>query len=52
MWVVEMSHSWFNRFRKILVRYEKLKDTYMALLQMAAAFIPFRKVGVIYWICS
>ena len=23
-WVVEVSHSWFNRFRKILVRYEKL----------------------------
>jgi transposase len=47
-WVVEVSHSWFNRFRKILVRYEKLKDTYMALLHMAAAVIAFRKVGVIY----
>jgi transposase len=47
-WVVEVSHSWFNRFRKILVRYEKLSDTYMALLHMAAAIITFRKVGVIY----
>lgn len=47
-WVVEVSHSWFNRFRKILVRYEKRADTYMALLQMAAAIIAFRKVGVIY----
>ena len=36
-WVVEVSHSWFNRFRKILVRYEKRADTYMALLQMVAA---------------
>jgi len=47
-WVVEVSHSWFNRFRKLLVRYEKLADTYMALLQMAAAIIAFRKAGVIY----
>lgn len=47
-WVVEVSHSWFNRFRKILVRYEKLTDTYMALLHMAAAIIAYRKVGIIY----
>jgi transposase len=47
-WVVEVSHSWFNRFRKILVRYEKLSDTYLALLHMAAAIIAYRKVGVIY----
>jgi transposase len=47
-WVVEVSHSWFNRFRKILVRYEKLSDTYMALLHMAAAIIAYRKVGIIY----
>jgi len=46
-WVVEVSHSWFNRFRKILIRYEKLTDTYMALLHMAAAIIAFRKAGVI-----
>ena len=47
-WVVEVSHSWFNRFRKLLVRYEKFTETYMALLHMAAAIIAFRKVGVIY----
>ena len=47
-WVVEVSHSWFNRFRKILVRYEKLTDSYLALLHMAAAIIAFRKAGVIY----
>jgi IS5 family transposase len=23
-WVVEVAHSWFNRFRKLLVRYENL----------------------------
>ena len=47
-WVVEVSHSWFNRFRKLLVRYEKLNDTYLALLHMAAAIIAFRKTGIIY----
>jgi len=41
-WVVEVSHSWFNRFRKILVRYEKLTESYLALLHMAAAIIAFR----------
>ena len=47
-WVVEVTHSWFNRFRKLLVRYEKLTETYDALLHMAAAIIAFRKAGVIY----
>ena len=47
-WVVEVTHSWFNRFRKILVRYEKHDYTYEALLQLAAAIITFRKTGVIY----
>ncbi|NTU50257.1 MAG: IS5/IS1182 family transposase, partial [Desulfobulbaceae bacterium] len=37
-----------NRFRKILVRFEKLTDRYEALLHMAAAIIAFRKVGFIY----
>ena len=47
-WVVEVTHAWFNMFRKILVRYEKLTDTYLALLHMAAAIIAFRKTGIIY----
>jgi IS5 family transposase len=42
--VVEVSHSWFNRFRKLLVRYEKLERSFMALNQLAAAIIAFRKV--------
>lgn len=43
-WVVEVSHGWFNRFRKLLVRYEKLHRSYMALTHLAAAIIAFRKV--------
>ena len=46
-WGVEVSHSWFNRFRKIMVRFEKYNQTYLALLQLAAAIITYRKVNVI-----
>jgi len=47
-WIVEVSHSWFNRFRKILVRFEKLNERYEALLFMAASIIALRKAGFIY----
>ena len=43
-WVVEVAHSWFNRFRKLLVRYEKLERSFRALNHWAAAIIAFRKV--------
>ena len=43
-WVVEVCHSWFNRFRKLLVRYEKLERSFLALNHLAAAIIVFRKV--------
>jgi transposase len=46
-WVVELSHSWMNRFRKLLVRYEKLTCSYKGLLMLACAFIAFRKAGAI-----
>ena len=43
-WVVEVCHSWFKRFRKLLVRNEKLERSFMALNHLAAAIIAFRKV--------
>jgi transposase len=43
-WVVEVAHSWFNRFRKLQVRYEKLARSFRALNQLAAAIIVLRKV--------
>jgi putative transposase len=46
-WIVEVAHSWVNRFRKLLVRYEKLKSSYLGLLMFACAFIAFRKADVI-----
>ena len=51
-WVVEVAHSWFTRFRKLLVRYEKTDRSYMALNMLAAAMIAFRnvpaRVNIIY----
>lgn len=42
-WVVEVAHSWLNRFRKLLVRFEKKSDNYLALLHFACAIIVWRK---------
>lgn len=47
-WVVEVTHSWFNRFRKLLVRYEKFADSYEALLHLAAAIRCWRKIAPTY----
>jgi hypothetical protein len=41
---VEVAHSWFNRFRKLLVRYEKLERSFLALNYLTVAIIAFRKV--------
>ena len=43
-WIVEVAHSWCNRFRKLLVRYEKLGRSFLGLNHLAAAIIAFRKV--------
>jgi len=47
-WVVEASHSWFNRFRKLTIRYEKTDASCIALHQLAATIIALRKTGIIY----
>jgi putative transposase len=44
-WVVEVCHAWLNRFRKLLVRFEKRGDTHLGLLQFACAYIVFRRTG-------
>ena len=41
-WVVERTHSWLNRFRRLLVRWEKREDTYLAMLQFACGIIAWR----------
>jgi len=45
-WVVERAHSWLNRFRRILIRWEKKPDNYIAFLHFACALIAFRASGL------
>jgi transposase len=45
-WVVERSHSWLNRFRRILVRWEKKPEHFLAFLHFACALIAFRSAGL------
>ena len=47
-WVVERTHSWLNRFRKLLVSFEKTEASYVALLSLAAAIICWRQTVSIY----
>ena len=42
-WIVEVSHSWFNNFRKLKVRYEKTTENCLALHHLAAATIALRR---------
>lgn len=43
-WVVEVGHSWFNRFRRLLIRWEKKAEHYLGFVQLAASLIIYRKV--------
>jgi putative transposase len=42
-WVVERSASWLNRFRKLLVRFEKKAENYLALIQFACCLTVYRR---------
>lgn len=43
-WVVEVGHSWFNRFRRLLTRWEKQGTHYLGFVQLAAILIIYRKL--------
>jgi putative transposase len=42
-WVVERLHSWLNRCRRLLVRWEKLAQTYTAFIHLACALLCFQR---------
>jgi transposase len=42
-WVVERTNSWHNRFRGLLVRWERRGAHYLALLQLACGLIAFQQ---------
>ncbi|MBI5001907.1 transposase, partial [Candidatus Woesearchaeota archaeon] len=43
-WVVERTHSWFNRFRGLLIRWSKRPDASIGLLHLACAIITWRSI--------
>lgn len=46
-WVVERTHSWMNRYRRLLVRWEKRDTNYLGLICFVCAIIAFRAAGVL-----
>jgi putative transposase len=43
-WVVERTNSWHNRFRKLLIRYEKKAENYLGLVHLACCIIIYRRI--------
>jgi putative transposase len=43
-WVVEVAHRWCNRFRRLLIRWEKHADYYLGFIHLAAVLIIYRKL--------
>jgi putative transposase len=41
-WVVERAHSWLNRFRAILIRWNKKPANYLGLIHLACGIVTWR----------
>jgi len=41
-WVVERTGSWHNRYRRLLIRWEKKAENYLALAQLACCLTIYR----------
>ena len=46
-WVAECTHSWMNRFRRILIRWEKKPENYLGMLHLTLALITFTQSGLL-----
>lgn len=45
-WVVERTHGWLNRFRAILIRWEKKAENFLGSLEMVCAYFTLSQTGV------
>ena len=45
-WVVERTHSWTNRARRLLIRWEKKAANYLVFLHLQFALTTWRVAGV------
>jgi transposase len=46
-WVVERTHSSMNRFRRILIRWEKSFEKFLAMLRLACALVTYGRAEVL-----
>lgn len=47
-WVCERTHSWLNRFRRLLIRWEKKLHNYQAFLHLACAHIVWKQSDLFF----
>lgn len=45
-WKVERTHSWLNRARRLLIRWEKKAANYLGFLQLQFTIVTLRTAGV------
>jgi transposase len=45
-WKVERTHSWLNRARRLLIRWEKKAANYLGFLHLRFAIVTLRTAGV------
>lgn len=45
-WVVERTHAWTNKFRRLLVRWERKTENYEAMIHLAFVLILYRLVAM------
>ncbi len=43
-WAVERTHSWINRFRRLLIRWDKMKENFLGMLHFACQIIVLREI--------
>lgn len=46
-WVVERTHSWMNRFRRVLIRWDKKVCNYLGFLHLACAYSTYKRSGLL-----
>jgi putative transposase len=46
-WVVERAHSWTNRARRLLIRWEKKAQNYLAFVHLQFAYVALKAAGVL-----
>jgi putative transposase len=44
-WIVERTHAWHHKFRRLLVRWEKKLEHYYAMIDLASVLIIWRLIA-------